>query len=472
MDKKYQRILVGVFSLVFFITAPLIILYALGFRFDDRKFQFVETGSLVIRSYPKDVLIELDGKPTNKTTPAVISHIVPGTHRVRLELPEYAPWEKDIFISPQVTTFAEHIQLFPAILMQDPISSTLSTENFFPSHRLRYAVEIQKNEIVLKNIQTPIGTSIEQRTIANLAPREIFSDLLWAKSEKKIFLKTSNRAIVFVISRNDQLVDIKKMLNFLPDKCEWHPSDDALLLCARKKELWLVDIALMRSTLLYTGTIAHPRIDEYTLFLPIHDTTSSSKNAADTRWVILTIDLKNPHLPPYRHFDIPIFEQDAEFKVGKNYYSIYFPLKQQWFLLPRNIQSDETKFMPIFSFTSEKVEHLTWNGNHTKALYINKGVLWYLDTAFQQFVPPVELGNVQPGIQSLVWMPGDRHILVVYTHAVDVIETDLNTPPLTRTLIQRATPINPIEPLTDGKWLYLHVSDGSHPGVVRFRIRP
>src|SRR3989344_2786062 len=151
MDKKYQRILVGVFSLVFFITAP-------------------------------------------------------------------------IFISPQVTTFAEHIQLFPAILMQDPISSTLSTENFFPSHRLRYAVEIQKNEIVLKNIQTPIGTSIEQRTIANLAPREIFSDLLWAKSEKKIFLKTSNRAIFFVISRNDQLVDIKKMLNFLPDKCEWHPS--------------------------------------------------------------------------------------------------------------------------------------------------------------------------------------------------------------------------------------------------------
>ncbi len=472
MDKKYQRILVGIFSLVFFITAPVLILYALGFRFDDRRLQFVETGSLVIRSYPKDVLIELDGKPTHKTTPAVISHIVPGAHHVRLELPEYAPWEKDIFISPHMTTFAEYIQLFPAIPMQDPISSTLSIENFFPSHRLRYAVEIQKNGMNLKNLQTPIGTPIEQHTIANLAQGEIFNDLLWAKSEKKVFLKTSNRAIVFVVSRNDQSIDIKKTLNFLPDRCEWHPSDDTLLLCARKKELWLVDIALMRSTLLYTGTIGQPRIDEYTLFLPVHDTVAPSDNATDAPWVMVTIDLKNPHLPPYRHFDIPIFAQDAEFKVGKNYYSIYFPIKQQWFLLPRNIQPDETKLMPIFSFTSEKVEHLTWNGNHTKALYVNKGVVWYLDTAFQQFVPPVELGNVQTDIQSLVWMPGDRHILVVYNHSVDIIETDLNTPPLARTLIQRAGPIHPIEPLTDGKWLYLDVSDGAHPGIVRFRIRP
>lgn len=468
MDKKYQRLLVLLFSLIFFITAPIIIFYALGFRFDNRTFQFVETGSFVIRSYPKDAAIYLNGKATDKKTPAVLSHLVPGIHTVRIELPEYAPWEKSIFISPQMTTFAEYIQLFPSIPMPDPVSPSLDINNFFPSHRLRSAIEVKKDTLILNNLQTPLGTPIEQRTVLTLAQGEELNTVLWAKSEKKIFIQTTHRAMVIVISRNDQKIDIKNLLNFLPDTCQWHPSDDTLLLCARKKELWLVDIALLRSSHVYAGEYREPRIDEYTLFVPVHKDTPSSQSH---EWNLVGIDLKNTIGLPYPLFDFPVFSNDAEFKIGKQYYSIFIPEKKQWFLLPRKIQTNDTKLTPVFSFTSEYVDHLTWNGNHTKALYINKGMVWYLDTAFEQFVPPVELSAVRSDVKSLVWMPGDRHVLVVYSHSIDVVETDLSTPPLTRTLIQWAEPITPLEPLTDGKWLYLHVTDGAHPGIVRFRIR-
>ncbi|HAZ16648.1 MAG: hypothetical protein A3H59_00225 [Candidatus Jacksonbacteria bacterium RIFCSPLOWO2_02_FULL_43_9] len=488
MIRKHQRILVFGFSLLFFITAPLVLLYGTGFRFDTRTFEFVETGSFVIRSYPKDISIEADGKPTGKTTPAVLSHLLPGIHHIRLQSPEFSVWEKDVYIYPKMTTFAENIQLFPAIPMEGSLSTETQPHLFFPSHRLRYAIEVKKqtasSKLILKNLQESLLQETE-KTITTLAKGEELRHLSWAKSEKKIVLTTSSRAMVFMISRDDSPIDIKKILNFLPESCSWHPFDDTLLLCERKQELWLIDIALSRPAHLYTGEYGEFRIDEYELFLPVIQPTNSdfiaeknntTKDEMDEspppQWTLLAFDLKDTKLQPRTLMGLPLFSEDAEFKVVKNYYSLYIPSRKQWFLAPRTTPVSYNASMPVFSFTSEQVEHITWNGDHTKALYITNETLWYLDVAFDQFVPPIELSQLKDAVQSLVWMPGDRHGLVIYPLSIDVVETDLHTPPMTRTLVKRAQPITPIEPMTDGKWLYTGVSDGAHPGIVRFRIRP
>jgi len=112
MELKTRRIIAFAFIVAFLITAPILILYASGYRYNLKKNQLKKTGALFIKTEPKSAAIYIDNKMQTEKTPAQITHIFPNSHEIAIKKTGYYTWEKKLEIHPQTTTFAENIVLF------------------------------------------------------------------------------------------------------------------------------------------------------------------------------------------------------------------------------------------------------------------------------------------------------------------------------------------------------------------------
>ena len=94
------------------ISAPLVVFYTAGYRYQFGSTHIIKTGVLTISSIPKNASIILDNVLSKKRTPAVIDNLFPGQTTVRIEKPEYSTWEKTLQIESGVSVFIANATLF------------------------------------------------------------------------------------------------------------------------------------------------------------------------------------------------------------------------------------------------------------------------------------------------------------------------------------------------------------------------
>lgn len=93
MSKSLRLFLFLLFLFAFLISAPIVVLYTAGYRFDLTHGRIVHTAVLNITSEPRNASVIVDGISFSDRTPAVLETILPGEHTVRLEKEGYLPWE-------------------------------------------------------------------------------------------------------------------------------------------------------------------------------------------------------------------------------------------------------------------------------------------------------------------------------------------------------------------------------------------
>jgi hypothetical protein len=91
MHRKTRTILFSIFVLLFFLLAPLIVLYTAGFRYNVRLGVVQQTASLDISTRPRGATISLNGRAFERT-PHIFKRIFPGIYDIRLEREGYHPW--------------------------------------------------------------------------------------------------------------------------------------------------------------------------------------------------------------------------------------------------------------------------------------------------------------------------------------------------------------------------------------------
>lgn len=115
MTLLQRRILYLSFFLLFFIAAPLVLFYSLGFDYNPKKKAVVLQGGLYLEFIPKDATVVIDEKHYQQKSPLNLTRLLPGVYSVRVLKEQYHPWQKLIRILPQETkTFVIH--LFPTQL--------------------------------------------------------------------------------------------------------------------------------------------------------------------------------------------------------------------------------------------------------------------------------------------------------------------------------------------------------------------
>lgn len=100
-----RKALFFLFVGIFIVSAPLVVLYTAGYRFNRGNNTVSQTGTLAITSTPKGATTEVDNQDINDATPAVLQRLSPGTRTVRLTKVGYFPWERKVNVASGSTTY-------------------------------------------------------------------------------------------------------------------------------------------------------------------------------------------------------------------------------------------------------------------------------------------------------------------------------------------------------------------------------
>ncbi|MSR85711.1 PEGA domain-containing protein [Candidatus Uhrbacteria bacterium] len=122
----YRQILPWIYVLFFLLTAPILLLYSSGYRYNWIKQQIERNSTLIVDSIPKNAEIFLDHAPSGEKSPITLQNISPGWHTIRVQKEGYFSWEKNLELQPERVTFATGIWLWkksePSLLIDQSIA--------------------------------------------------------------------------------------------------------------------------------------------------------------------------------------------------------------------------------------------------------------------------------------------------------------------------------------------------------------
>ena len=114
---KFVRrvIMVSTFAL-FFVTAPIVILYTAGYRYNFSNGKLERTGVISIDANPTVAEYFVNGKLVGDKSPLRIPNLPPGSYRVSIRAAGYRSFEKDVIVQSQQTTYIKNIFLYTETL--------------------------------------------------------------------------------------------------------------------------------------------------------------------------------------------------------------------------------------------------------------------------------------------------------------------------------------------------------------------
>ena len=184
MKKRSRQLLMITSFLVFAAAAPLIILYAMGYRLSPQD-GAGSVGVVLLESVPTRADTYADGVFLGRT-PESIPNIRNESVRVRVAAPGYIPWEKTLTVAPGRATEVRDIRLFPEEPQRTVLASDVEMFSVSPSRRL-IAMTQENNHLSI--IDTD-GEPISRTVILPEAP----TALLWSPDSSSLVV-TSSRSL-------------------------------------------------------------------------------------------------------------------------------------------------------------------------------------------------------------------------------------------------------------------------------------
>jgi hypothetical protein len=200
MRKNTKRLILIVSIAAFFVLSFITVTYALGYKYDLIKNQFIKTGSLGITAntsgeiYLNNKLVGTTSFIGNKFS---IRRLLPRTYDLRLQNEEYQSWQK--LVKVEAGFFAD----FPKIVLvlKNPAEETIASDSlnfwgaqitYFDSKNNQFAFG-NKQKIELINLKNGEKTMASQKEIAVILKG--LSDS--GKKSKQIQSPDENKLIIF-----------------------------------------------------------------------------------------------------------------------------------------------------------------------------------------------------------------------------------------------------------------------------------
>jgi hypothetical protein len=125
MPLVFRRLLFYFLVFLFLISAPLVILYTAGYRYNFKQHKILKTGAIMVTTDPKNANIFLNGHLRKEKTPARLLNLTPGQYTLRLEKKNYHPWQKNLKVESEQVTLIPNIILFKDALPRNIIEGEI-----------------------------------------------------------------------------------------------------------------------------------------------------------------------------------------------------------------------------------------------------------------------------------------------------------------------------------------------------------
>lgn len=254
MTKTTRRIIFYFLCAVFFISVPLVILYSMGWTLDWQNYTLVKTGGLYLKSIPPKAQIFLNNKEKN-STPYFFSRLTPKTYWVKIILPDYYSWEKNLEVKPQLVTEARNIFLLPKNPISEPVAQNVtSTIAVYLKSQSEIKKETEAFQIasssagwILKNNDLYFVSKVNfnlYRTDLNYSFKEQISrEPLPGKSQYEIFIGPADQIAILSAENNFYLLNKDtKIFEFLNSSIQnvQFSSDGKKVLFFSDYEIWVL----------------------------------------------------------------------------------------------------------------------------------------------------------------------------------------------------------------------------------------
>ncbi|MEK7158931.1 MAG: PEGA domain-containing protein [Patescibacteria group bacterium] len=411
MSLTTRRIIAITFFIFFMVSAPMLILYTAGFRYNLKKAQLTKTGALVLDTEPSGANIFLNEQKIKSKTPVRLNNILPDEYSIKIEKEGYYPWNKKLTIATQATTFAEDIVLFKKSSPTTIKSQTNKSVwiDFSPDKKFALYVEqdstLNSADLSFLNLNNrKLEPLIE---IKNLET----SSISWSKNGSLLFLYAKDKPFIFSTFEPTRKISLPNKDGQSESKnFRWSNESNELLFFQRDNDLFEFNISTNVEEKMFSLPNDEALLDYFVfdkkiyLIEKISGKTFLTKQPAksgDTQNLSKAIELKN----------------DA-FKFDSTYRGLlsFKDLTNQAFYL---IDTDLNKIY----FQKESVISADLHKNGYLLLIATGQELSFLDL---RDANPQEkiITRYSQGLQKAKWHSSSNYAFVLRDGLIDIIELD------------------------------------------------
>ncbi len=160
MSLKTRKIILMVFLAAFAVSAPAVVLYTSGYRYNWKRHRVEKTGIIKLGTLPAGAKIYLNGVVQPKPTPTSIFRLLPEDYDLRMEKAGYLPWHKTLEISSGETTFADDVVLIKDALPELLVNADAVKAAFSADGGRIALLSRNKDWLELSDYDIKAGTSV------------------------------------------------------------------------------------------------------------------------------------------------------------------------------------------------------------------------------------------------------------------------------------------------------------------------
>lgn len=229
---------------LFLVLGAAAVLYAQGLRFDFAKWRFENVGAILVRSFPKNASISIQGKPVKNQSgllsqSTLITGLLPGNYDVSLSEPGYRDWKETAEVLPSLVTEFKYAVLVP----QEPsYVSTTSVRKFFAAQE-KMITQNENSDIIFRDATIGRGSLISGSSDLTSIIFQAANGSYWRHDVNAATTTDLSAAL----TRNG--VNVKTIYAPMID-----PYDANSVIVKNNSSIWIFRIAQARATLVATTT--------------------------------------------------------------------------------------------------------------------------------------------------------------------------------------------------------------------------
>jgi hypothetical protein len=414
MNIKIRRVIMFGFIGLFIITAPILILYSAGYRYDLKKRSLIQTGSLFLEAKDlkkADIYLENQLYPKQLNEKLFIYNLLPGEYQIKLTKDGHYNWEKRLKINSNLTTFAKEIVLFRQTNPQKISQLDITDFQIDPYYQKIVTVidQASNQEIYTINLNSQASELIYRSSGQNQ-----INNIAWAPSGKKILIqKTNNKNLIINTENLKDIIDLNQISKISLTNINWDYFSDDTLWGYNQNTIYKISLSLKKAEKYFSPT--------------------NNDLIAPNFWVdnntIYYFKIQKDSQDLYRH-NLTLKTEEAIYSAQKNYNFSFIKSPDDYLTLldtdkQKLIVINKTPLTPEISLNQKNFQE--FNAKSAQWEFEEKNqLLYYNDFEVSIYYPKENKSYLvsrygQP-IKRATWYPNLNYILISFENQIKIVE--------------------------------------------------
>lgn len=209
MQKRTRQAMLIAAATAFVVIAPLLVLYALGYRLRSPRI-----GVLLIESTPSRAAVTVNGESVG-STPQTITNVDSDSVDITVSKPGYLPWQKRLPLVRGGATEVRSVRLFPEKLLANILAESVSLFSLSPNRALLAVVDTRQQLTVLDED----GAVITPPQTLTFRPTQ----LLWSPDSTSLVISREADHYVLLSLAAGQIHPLTVPTSVAPNSVVWNP---------------------------------------------------------------------------------------------------------------------------------------------------------------------------------------------------------------------------------------------------------